>query len=314
MTSFSFNGFRFEPGFRAIAKLFLLVTIILAPSADAAGVQGGSIILIRSRTAVSQESFRFVLSVSYDVGDLTNGDASVARFESPQGETFVVQGSAGRDTTYSFGRTFIRSSLAAMVGTWKITLVGGTQSYENIQISVPAVVPADFPDYCPFPIFSYKGDPQKVFLPWLIGTNQRASISGISTSMYDFTDMGSIYTAPDGGPYIAKTSDFLFLPTIAITDVAEQVICSVANPQASSETLARFYAGPVLPFTGECRITDQAEFTATGLVEGSSYILRGSSDLVTWNSLQSFNAVSNAHSYSEPRRDGNYFFQLVKPE
>ena len=315
MTNSSFNGLLSKTNFLAIRNSLLLLSALLALPVGAAGVQGGSVILIRSRTAESLESLRFLLSVSYDVGDLTNGAASVARFESPQGEVFVVQGGAGRDTTYSFGGNFPRSSLSAVGGTWKITLEGGTQAYENIRIPVPALVPTDFPDYRPFPIFAYQGDPQKVFLPWVIGTSQGASISGISTSKYDFTTLGSVYTAPNGGPYTAKTSDYLNLPAIVITDVAEQALYSVANPQARSETLARFHVGLALPFASNCGITaDQAEFTATGLVAGDSYVLRGSSDCVTWEFLQSFIAVSNAHSYNEPRRDGNRFFQLVKPE
>jgi hypothetical protein len=154
-----------------------------------------------------------------------------------------------------------------------------------------------------------------VFLPWIIATHQSASISGISTSKSDSNAMGCIYTISNGGPYTAKTSDYFYLPDIVVTDIAEQSLTPITYPRAQSETLTRFYVGPALPLAGSCGISAaQAEFSATGLVAGDPYVLRGSSDCVTWESLQSFIAVSNAHSYSEPRREGNRFFQLVKPE
>jgi hypothetical protein len=154
-----------------------------------------------------------------------------------------------------------------------------------------------------------------VFLPYVIGTSQRGTISGISGSVYDSAAMGAIYTVPDGGPYTATTSDYLILPAITINDATGQTLVPTISPQTRSESLARFQIGAVLPFSGHCRtVEEQADFTATGLVIGESYELRGSVDLINWELLESFTAIANAHSYQEPVSEGPRYFQLIKAE
>jgi hypothetical protein len=298
-----------------LTSTLLLLACILSTNGWADGVTGGTVHLIRTRTAESLEIFRLFISVSLNVNDLTNGENSLVQFENPEGDSIITQGSVGRNPTYSVYESFTFDSLAAAAGTWKISFLDGTQAFEDLRIVVPELDDDDFPPYRPFPTFDYDENPQKVFLPWVIGTNQRASVSGISTSNYDSEAGGSVYTAPDGGPYTATTSDYLISPAIAIKSTDDEILYTVTSPQARSETLARFYVGQPRPFEGRCEISDdQVEFNATGLVEGQSYMIRASDDNASWQPLHSFTAISNAHFFTQTRESSRRFFQVVQPD
>jgi hypothetical protein len=117
----------------------------MAPFAAIAEFQGGSFSLTRSRTAETLQNFRVFLSVSQDVNDLTHGEASVARFESPEGKAVLVAGVPGRDSTISFYKSIHCESIASAIGTWKFTIIDGTQLHENLRITIPPLTEADFP-------------------------------------------------------------------------------------------------------------------------------------------------------------------------